>query len=96
MAERTLTAITEIPPGEERNFEVDGVAIAVFHTRDGGVFATQAACPHKSGPLADRLTDQATVICPLHDRAYDLRTGVSVTAIVGSKCIPCGSRPTER
>jgi nitrite reductase (NADH) small subunit len=76
--ERAIGVITQIPPGEGRNFDIDGVRIAVFHTRAGAVFATQADCPHKGGPLADGLTDENTVICPLHDRIYDFQTGAGL------------------
>ena len=67
--------LSAIPPGEGREFVVDGRHIAVFHTRGGAVFATQASCPHRGGPLRDGLTDEATVVCPLHDRTYEFRTG---------------------
>jgi nitrite reductase (NADH) small subunit len=67
--------VTQIPPGEGRVFLAAGRQIAVFHTHSGEVFATQAECPHLRGPLADGLTGGTTVVCPLHDRAYDLRTG---------------------
>ena len=64
-----------IPPGEGRTFSVGGVRIAIFHTRDGGVFATQADCPHRGGPLADGLTGGGMVVCPLHSWKFDLQTG---------------------
>jgi len=67
--------VAQLPPGEGRTYDVAGLQIAVFHTRAGAVFATQAACPHKGGPLADGLVGGETVICPLHDRVFDLRTG---------------------
>ncbi len=67
--------VAQVPPGEGRTYEVAGLQIAVFHTRAGAVFATQAACPHKGGPLADGLVGGETVVCPLHDRIFDLRTG---------------------
>jgi nitrite reductase (NADH) small subunit len=70
--------ISQIPSGEGRVFDVKGLRLAVFHTRAGEVFATQAHCPHRGGPLADGLVDAATVVCPLHDRAYDLRTGAGL------------------
>jgi nitrite reductase (NADH) small subunit len=70
--------ISQIPSGEGRVFDVKGRRLAVFHTRAGEIFATQADCPHRGGPLADGLVDAATVVCPLHDRAYDLRTGDGV------------------
>jgi nitrite reductase (NADH) small subunit len=67
--------VGQLPKGEGRTFEVDGRRLAVFHTRSGEIFATQAQCPHLGGPLADGLIGGTTVICPLHDRLYDLRTG---------------------
>ena len=73
--ERAVAHLSDIPAGEGRNFAVGGLRIAVFHSRDGSVFATQADCPHRGGPLADGLTDGDTVVCPLHDRIYSLRTG---------------------
>ena len=65
----------QIPKGEGRTFELNGLHIAVFHTSSGEVFATQSNCPHRGGPLADGLIGGSTVICPLHDRSFDLRTG---------------------
>jgi nitrite reductase (NADH) small subunit len=67
--------VEQIPRGEGRAFAVAGRCVAVFRTQAGEVFATQAECPHLNGPLADGLTGGTTVICPLHERAYDLRTG---------------------
>ncbi len=78
MAEHLLGPLSQIPPGEGRNFLVAGVEVAVFHLRDGRVYATQAQCPHRGGPLADGLTDGATVVCPLHDRIFSLATGEGI------------------
>ena len=72
-----IAHLSEIPEGEGRLVEVSGLQVAVFHTRDG-VFATQPDCPHRQGPLADGLTGTGTVMCPLHDRTYDLRTGAGI------------------
>ena len=47
----------------------------MFHTGDGAVYATQAYCPHRHGPLADGLLGGTTLVCPLHDRTFDLKTG---------------------
>ncbi len=80
--ERAIGHISQIPPGEGRNFALGGVLddlrIAVFHTRDGQVHAMQADCPHRGGPLADGLTDDHAVVCPLHDRAYAFATGAGI------------------
>ena len=80
--EHAIGKLSQIPRGEGRNFALGTLRVAVFHTRDGQVFATQADCPHRGGPLADGLTDGATVVCPLHDRIYDFRTGAGL----GNEC----------
>lgn len=73
-----LGSLDLIPAGEGRNFEIAGERIAVFHTRAGEVFATQADCPHKKGPLADGLLGGGILICPLHAWKFDLATGEPV------------------
>src|SRR3954470_1463299 len=79
MAERySLGPLLHIPPGEGRNFKLGDRKVAVFRTRDGGVFATQASCPHRSGPLADGLLGGHSLVCPLHDWLFDLKTGSSL------------------
>ena len=40
-----LGRLERIPQGEGRVFRVGGRPIAVFHTRDANVFATEATCP---------------------------------------------------
>jgi nitrite reductase (NADH) small subunit len=67
--------VDRIPKGEGRLFEVRGISIAVFRSRDGSVFATQAACPHKGGPLADGILGQRTLVCPLHACGFDVSSG---------------------
>lgn len=75
---RAIADISQIPPGEGRNFDVDGVIITVFRTRTNEVFATQPRCPHRQGPLADGLLGGTLLVCPLHETTFDLRTGESV------------------
>ena len=75
-----LGPISQVPEGEGRVFEVGTMRIAVFHDRDRNVFATQPTCPHLDGPLADGLVGSGTLVCPLHDRAFDLRTGRSTNS----------------
>jgi nitrite reductase (NADH) small subunit len=73
-----IGSVDQIPPGEGRNFIVEDKQIAVFRTHAGEFYATQATCPHRNGPLADGLVGGTTVVCPLHDRTFDLRTGEGV------------------
>jgi nitrite reductase (NADH) small subunit len=72
-----LGPIDAIPLGQGCTYVVDGCAIAVFRQRDGQLFATQNACPHRGGPLADGILGDGKVICPLHARQFDLKTGAS-------------------
>jgi nitrite reductase (NADH) small subunit len=84
--ETTLTPIAAIPPGEGRTFQVGAERIAVFHARGGRVFATQATCPHRGGPLADGLLGGSVLICPLHAWKFDLRTGERVAGTGEGAC----------
>ncbi len=73
--EADICAESDIPLGEGRVAEVGGLRIAVFRSRSGKVYATQAECPHRGGPLADGLLGDATVVCPLHEFKFDLPSG---------------------
>jgi nitrite reductase (NADH) small subunit len=88
MCERKLCTLEAIPPGEGRNFEIDGERIAVFRARSGAIFAVQAACPHRGGPLADGLLGGSTLICPLHAWKFDLSTGTALFGDCGLKTYP--------
>jgi len=61
-----LCTLEEVPPGLGRSFAVGGRLIAVFHGRNGNVFAVDGRCPHKGGPLADGMLLGEQVVCPLH------------------------------
>jgi nitrite reductase (NADH) small subunit len=84
----TAAPLSAIPPGEGRTFVLGGIRVAIFHMRDGSVYATQADCPHKKGPLADGLTGAGTVVCPLHSWKFDLATGNPVFGDCGIKTYP--------
>jgi nitrite reductase (NADH) small subunit len=88
MSEVKLCPLSEIPPGEGRNFAALGEKVAVFRPRSGGVFAVQAACPHRGGPLADGLLGGTTLICPLHAWKFDVSTGDVLFGDCGLKVYP--------
>jgi nitrite reductase [NAD(P)H] small subunit len=77
-----IGSLDDIPLGEGRTCVVGGLEIAVFRTREGEVHAVQARCPHRGGPLADGLVGGGSVVCPLHARRFDLRTGEPI----GDRC----------
>lgn len=69
-----VCTVGDVPLGEGRAVAVDGRKVALFRTEEGW-FALDAACPHLGGPLADGIVAARTVICPLHERRFDLATG---------------------
>lgn len=77
-----LGSADQIPLGEGRLFRVDHLAVAVFRNRRGQLFATQADCPHRAGPLSDGLIGDTTLICPLHNFRFNLENG----APLGNDC----------
>jgi nitrite reductase (NADH) small subunit len=81
--------VDDIPHGEGRAVTVGGRRIAVFRAEDGW-FALDAACPHLGGPLADGIVSRNTVICPLHERRFDLASG---EALNGEECV--ATHPVE-
>ena len=74
--------VDDVPLGEGRAITLDGRRIAIFRSA-AGWFALDAACPHRGGPLADGIVCDNAVICPLHDRRYDLASGTALNADEG-------------
>jgi nitrite reductase (NADH) small subunit len=70
-----LGSVERIPLGEGREFVVEEEEIVVFRTRAGQVYALQAKCPHRKGPLADGLLGGGKVICPYHSYKFELCSG---------------------
>jgi len=87
-AEHVVGRVEEIPPGEGRAFLAGGLQVAVFRLRDGSLHATQAACPHAGGPLADGLTDVDVLVCPLHQYAYRWSDGASADGATPIRVFP--------
>lgn len=67
--------LAEFPPGTGRL--VVGPAdkpMALFNV-DGALFAINAVCPHRGGPLAQGKLAGFVVACPWHGWTFDVRTG---------------------
>jgi nitrite reductase (NADH) small subunit len=74
--------VDDVPPGEGRTLTVAGRRVAVFRAGSGW-YALDATCPHLGGPLADGILADCRVICPLHERAFDLATGTALSGGAG-------------
>jgi nitrite reductase (NADH) small subunit len=79
-----VCAVEDVPIGEGRAVALGSRRVAVFRAEDGW-FALDAECPHRGGPLADGIVSSRTVICPLHERRFDLATGEERSS--GSYCV---------
>jgi nitrite reductase (NADH) small subunit len=86
--EHVVGRVDDVPPGEGRTFVVAGLQVAIFRLRDGSLHATQAACPHAGGPLADGQTDVDVLVCPLHQYAYRWADGASTSGAAPIRVFP--------
>jgi 3-phenylpropionate/trans-cinnamate dioxygenase ferredoxin subunit len=76
MADHTVCSTEELPEGERKLVEIDGVEIGVFNC-GGDLLAIEDRCSHDDGPLAEGEfnPDACTVECPRHGSLFDLRSG---------------------
>lgn len=79
-----LGPVTALPERGARCVRFGGLAIAVFRTSTGEVFALRDQCPHRSGPLSQGIVHGTRVTCPLHDWVIDLTTGHATGVDQGS------------
>lgn len=70
----TVARVGEIPEGQGRYFDVDGVVVAVF--LDGGkYYAIEDSCPHQGAPLSDGVVFDRSVTCTWHGWRFSLEDG---------------------
>lgn len=67
-------ALAEIPDGDRKIIEVDGLSIGVFH-HNGCWFALHNSCLHRGGPVATGKLDGDILTCPWHGFQYDITSG---------------------
>ena len=65
----------DVPMLEGRSVRYGDGRVAIFRLA-GGWAALANECPHRGGPLSDGIVADACVTCPLHNRRFDLATGV--------------------
>ncbi|HZN02823.1 MAG TPA: Rieske 2Fe-2S domain-containing protein [Candidatus Polarisedimenticolia bacterium] len=64
--------------GQARVVEVNGRSIALFKT-GGRMYATDSACAHRGGPLAEGTIEADSIVCPWHGFRFDLKEGACST-----------------
>ncbi|MBI3418045.1 MAG: nitrite reductase small subunit NirD [Verrucomicrobia bacterium] len=65
---------TSLPHGHGRTVHVRGRELALYNL-DGQFYALDDLCPHAGGSLGGGCLQHGSVICPLHEWAFDLKTG---------------------
>lgn len=74
MAFKRAARVEELPPGAIREFQLEGVVIALGNV-DGKFFAINNVCLHRGGPLGGGELEGKMVTCPWHAWQYDITTG---------------------
>ena len=93
MARFVVGTVDEIPPGQRRIVEVNGISIGVFNIK-GSYFALRNVCPHQGAPLCRGSVrgttlpsapgeyrwgrDGEIIRCPWHGWEFDVLTGRSL------------------
>ena len=72
----SASAAKDIPPGEKKIVEVDGVLIVLVNL-DGQFYAIEDVCTHDGGPLGEGKLSGCELICPRHGARFDVRTGAA-------------------
>lgn len=73
-----VASVDQVALGQGRCFLVGTRKIAIFRLRNGEVYALDAVCPHREGPLADGVVGHNTVVCPFHGYKFSLTDGRGV------------------
>lgn len=68
----------EIPDGERKIVNVDGISIGIFHHK-GAWYALLNSCLHRGGPVCTGPLNGDTLICPWHGFQYDVKDGHLLT-----------------
>jgi nitrite reductase/ring-hydroxylating ferredoxin subunit len=68
----------EIAPGSCKSGVIDGKQVTIFNL-EGKLYATQAECTHRGGPLCEGAIWGEIVTCPWHGSEFNIRTGEVIT-----------------
>lgn len=74
----TIARAEEIPEGERKIVQVDGISIGVFH-HNGGWYALHNSCLHRGGPVCTGPLKGDVIECPWHGFQYNVTDGRLLT-----------------
>jgi len=69
--------VAEVPVGEARRIDVDGIHVCVVNLGESGFRAIGDTCSHAEADLheGDIEVEDGTIECPRHGSLFDLNTG---------------------
>lgn len=73
-----MATTAEVPDGQRKVVQVDGLSIGLFHHR-GAWVALRNSCVHQGGPVATGPLEGDVLTCPWHGYRYDVRSGHCLT-----------------
>lgn len=76
---RDVIAVDALEKGWVTRVEIGSRVVAVYDT-PSGIYASLALCNHGGADLCDGYFDRHVIECPLHQGAFDVRTGKPVSA----------------
>jgi 3-phenylpropionate/trans-cinnamate dioxygenase ferredoxin subunit len=71
-----VASVAEVPEGELLGAEVNGRPVVLGNVK-GEIFCIGGICSHEFAKLADGDLDGDTVLCPLHNSGFNIRTGAA-------------------
>ena len=74
---RRVASLDEVPAGQPKVVELDGVRIVLVRVGDA-VYACGDVCTHRGGPLGEGKLNGTRLACPWHGWMFDVRTGQCV------------------
>ena len=69
-----VCAAEEVPVGEARKIETDGLVLAVFNL-DGEFHVIDDHCTHGPGSLSEGFIDGDCIECNFHQGVFNIKTG---------------------
>jgi 3-phenylpropionate/trans-cinnamate dioxygenase ferredoxin component len=71
-----VAALSAVPEGEARGFEVEGREIVLCH-EGGEIFALEGMCTHQDLPLDGGAVEDGEVTCEWHGARFDVCSGAA-------------------
>jgi 3-phenylpropionate/trans-cinnamate dioxygenase ferredoxin subunit len=76
MAEQRLCAVSDLPEGAAKVFEIGDVRLAAARAGNA-VFVVEDRCSHDDGELGEGVLVETEIECPRHGARFEMSTGIA-------------------